>query len=184
MPERPARGHRDQRERGTRCGGGIRNAGSLTVGHSTLSDNTAGDGGALFNTALAVASVTGTLMNGNTATGVIFGGGAILNSGLLFMDTSTIDSNTAVKARGGGLNTTLLAFSGVGQTTFTNNTAGNLGGGIYNGGTTSLGGSQVRLNSAFNGGGIFSANLSVTLTTSIVRDNTPNNCVPVFSGCS
>jgi hypothetical protein len=162
-------------------GGGILNAGDLSVSASKFSGNTASNGGAVSNSPGGTATISGTLMNQNTTTGV--GGGAIINFASLFLSRSTVDSNSA-PVNGGGLNTQPLAISRIAQTTFTNNVAGSLGGGISNLGSTYLNGSQVRLNSGSSGGGIASGNNNVFLTTTIVRDNTPDNCQPVFAGCS
>src|SRR6266705_2633300 len=121
------------------------------------------------------------ILNGITA-GL---GGGIINSGLLTLSGSTVNANTA-PINGGGLNTQAAGITRIFQTTFTNNTSGSLGGGISNLGTTSLAGSQVRLNTGSAGGGIATGNNNITLTNTIVRDNTPDNCSPLntIPGCS
>ena len=164
-------------------GGGILNGGTLSVSQAKFSGNTAGNGGAVANSAAATATISGTLINNNTTTGV--GGGGIINSGLLTLSGSTVNANTA-PINGGGLNTQAAGITRIFQTTFTNNTSGSLGGGISNLGTTSLAGSQVRLNTGSAGGGIATGNNNVTLTNTIVRDNNPDNCSPLntIPGCS
>src|SRR6266571_3841882 len=136
-------------------GGGILNGGTLSVSQAKFSGNTAGNGGAIANSAAATATISATLINNNTTTGV--GGGGIINSGLLTLSGSTVNANTA-PINGGGLNTQAAGITRIFQTTFTNNTSGSLGGGISNLGTTSLVGSQVRLNTGSAGGGIATGN--------------------------
>ena len=164
-------------------GGGIQNAGTLFVSHSRLSGNNAGNGGGLANGAGATATVSSTLFNQNTTTGV--GGGAIINSGTLTLFNCVLDSNTA-PINGGGLNTQGAGVSRLIQSTVTHNTSGGLGGGISNLGTTSLDGSQVRLNTGSAGGGIATGNNNVTLRSSIVKKNSPDNCSPLntIAGCA
>ena len=164
-------------------GGGILNGGTLFISKSTLSGNNAGNGGGLANSAGATATVSNTLLNGNTTTGV--GGGAIINSGRLTLFNCVIDRNTA-PINGGGLNTQSAGLSVIFQSTFSHNTSGGLGGGISNLGTTSLNGSQVRFNTGSAGGGIATGNNNVTLRSSIVKKNSPDNCSPLntIPGCA
>ena len=72
------------------------------------------------------------------------------------------------------------------QSTFSHNTSAGLGGGISNLGTTSLNGSQVRFNTGSAGGGIATGNNNVTLRSSIVKKNSPDNCNPLntIAGCA
>lgn len=61
------------------------------------------------------------------------------------------------------------------------------GGGIFNAGWVNLIRSLVNLNDATAaGGGIFKDSGTVTLTNSIVKDNSPDNCSPPgsVSGCT
>ncbi len=164
-------------------GGGIQNAGRLTVGSSTITQNTAGNGGGVANLAGATASISSTLISQNTTTGV--GGGGIINSGFLTVFQGNILSNTA-PINGGGVNTQPGGISNINQTSVNNNVSGSLGGGLSNLGTTNLNGSQVRRNQASAGGGIATGNTNVHLVSTIVRDNTPDNCSPLNSipGCS
>ena len=90
-------------------GGGIANAGTLTVSNSTIAQNqaTAADGGAIDNTGtLTVANST---LSGNTATStgaVIGSAGAIMNAGTLIVAGSTLSSNTAPGGDGGSIKNT------------------------------------------------------------------------------
>ena len=166
----------------TSLGGGILDAGTLVVTSSRISGNKASNGGGVSVSAVGSATIASTLMNLNTTTGV--GGGAVIDFGTLRLVSSVLDSNTA-PINGGGLNVQPGGNAAGQQTTFTNNTSGGLGGGISNLGTLSLAGSQVRLNQASSGGGIATGNNNVTLVSTIIKKNTPNNCSPAntISGC-
>ena len=108
-----------------------------------------------------------------------------MNFGTLTLFKVVLDSNTA-KINGGGLNTQPSGVSRLFQSTVSHNTSLGTGGGISNLGTTSINGSQVRLNTGSSGGGIATGNNNVTLTSSIVKKNSPDNCDPLntIPGCS
>jgi hypothetical protein len=163
-------------------GGGIQNAGTLVLRHTTLSGNAAGNGGAVANAAGATATISRSLLNANTTTGV--GGGGFLNSGTLTVFGSVLSANTA-PINGGGVNTQASGITRLIQTTIDHNTSGSLGGGISNLGTTSLDRSLVTSNRGSAGGGIATSNTNVTLRRSIVRNNIPGNCSPLntIPGC-
>lgn len=106
-------------------GGGILNAATLRVTNSTIAQNSAQNGGGIYNY-LGIMTVTNSTLSGNTASG---GGGGIDNDvGTLTVTNSTLAGNAATNAGGGIFNTFLL--------TVTNSTlAGNAapsGGGIVN----------------------------------------------------
>ena len=133
-------------------GGGINNAGTLTLTNSTVRDNTALAGGGIFNQ--GTLTLTNSTVSGNAAPG----GGGIHNLGTLFLNRSTISDNTALA--GGGI------FNDVdGELTITNSTVGDntaqAGGGIWNQGTVALGNSTLSGNSAEGGGGISNATFGV-----------------------
>jgi len=117
-------------------GGGIDNAGHLTLNNDSVVKNTAGDGGGIFNDVNAklwLGGKSGTSINWNTANG--YGGGGIYNyKGWISSSNAEVDHNTAA----GG---TVIG-----------------GGGIFNhDGTVWLGGksgTSVNWNSAPDGGGI------------------------------
>jgi hypothetical protein len=161
-------------------GGGINNAGTLTVNDSTFTCNSANEG----------------TSGGNS------GGGGIYNSGTLMVNDSTFTDNSAPSGNGGGIwsdgtlmvnNSTFTsnsAFSGDGwgggiendgtlmvtNSTFTNNSAAYGGGGIFNDGTTvSVTNSTFTNNSAAYGGGIFNNVGVLTVTNTIVAGNTGND---------
>jgi hypothetical protein len=163
-------------------GGGIQNAGTLVLRHVTMSGNRAGNGGAVANAAGATATVSRSLLNANTTTGV--GGGGAINSGTLTVFGSVLSANTA-PINGGGVNTQSAGTTRLIQTTVDHNTSGGLGGGLSNLGTTSLDRTLVSANRGSAGGGIATGNTNVTLVRSIVRANIPDNCNPLntIPGC-
>jgi hypothetical protein len=163
-------------------GGGIRNAGTLTLAGVTLTDNTAANGGAIANLAGATATIAGSRLTLNTTTSV--GGGGVINSGVLTAVQSVISRNTA-PINGGGVNTQSSGNTRLVGSLVERNTSGSLGGGISNLGTTLVDRTVVRLNQGSAGGGIATGNTNVTLRSSVVRDNTPDNCNPqnTIPGC-
>jgi hypothetical protein len=108
------------------AGGGIFNAGSLTLSNSTVTGNHAGGGGGIQNGGTMI--MRGDTVNNNTAGP--FGGGGIGNTGHLTIINCTIAANQSLQ--GGG-----IANGGVlliGNSTVASNTvtgAGADGGGIY-----------------------------------------------------
>jgi predicted outer membrane repeat protein len=178
-------------------GGGILNAGTLTVTNSTLSGNSAsGAGGGILNSAGAALTITNSILSGNSASGGL-GGGAIRNDGsAVTITNSTLSGNSA--GNGGGIRTevgtltvTSSTFSGnsaflgggiliaVGSTvTITNSTLSansGTGGGIFNSGMLTVTNSTLSSNSTGStgsGGGIYNANPGmITLTTSTLSGN-------------
>ena len=121
-------------------------------------------------------------MTQNTTTGV--GGGGIINFGTLTLAESSISGNHA-PINGGGLNTQSAAISHITQSQIVNNVSGGLGGGLSNLGTTTISGSSVRFNKGSGGGGIATGNTNVTLQSSTVTSNAPDNCKPLntIPGC-
>jgi hypothetical protein len=166
----------------TGVGGGILNGGTLSIRNVTFSNNSAGNGGALSNSAGATATLNNATMAENTATGV--GGGGIINFGTLTLAESSLSSNR-VPINGGGLNTQPSGVSHVIQSQIVSNVSGGLGGGLSNLGTTTISGSSVRFNKGSSGGGIATGNTNVTLTRSTVTSNNPDNCNPLntIAGC-
>ena len=145
------------------AGGGILNDhGSLTITNSTLSGNTAGLGGGIYNngdtTAASLAIVNSTL-SANSAT---VDGGAVYNKGIgggaatLAVTNGTISGNTA-NGNGGGIynegNTLASAPLTVTDTTITNNRADN------------------DTSGAGTGGGLANVTATVTLRNTIVARN-------------
>lgn len=113
-------------------GGGILNRGTLSITNSIIRNNSAGNGGGLYNDS-GTLSIRDSLIAGNYTDG---GGGGIYNyEGVLTVRDSTVNGNTAEGDGGGG-----ILFDGslpgakttVSHSTISNNISdGDYGGGIY-----------------------------------------------------
>jgi hypothetical protein len=106
----------DPKTTGSGPGGGISNAGSLTVTNSTVSGNSAVLGGGIHNDSTPLTDGTLTLENSTVSGNFAATGGGISNSGLatLAMTNSTVSGNEA--QAGGGI------WNHVGTLTLTNST--------------------------------------------------------------
>jgi hypothetical protein len=135
-------------------GGGISNYGSITITGSALRGNSAGEGagGGIYNGGSA--TITGSTLSGNSA-GV---GGGIFNpgGGSVTITGSTLSGNSAI-----GFHVLFDYYYGV-------------GGGIYNGGGVTITGSTLSGNSADygygRGGGIYNGG-TATITGSTLSGN-------------
>jgi hypothetical protein len=158
-------------------GGGISNAGALTVSDSTLSGNSAesgffggGDGGGIDNTGTLTVSdstLSGNSVAGGPTTGGGSGGG-ISNAGALTVSDSTLSGNSALNGSGGGIDN--FGTLTVSDSTLSGNSAGGSGGGIDNFGTLTVTDSTLSGNSAVVGGGISNAG-TLTVTDSTLSGN-------------
>ena len=150
-------------------GGGIYNSGTLTVANSTFSDDSAGGyGGGIDNDgALTVANTT---FSNDSADA---GGGGILNEDALTVVNSTFSDDVAAPDGGGIFNIGTLT---VANSTFSDDSAGTAGGGIYDegGGTRTVANSTLSGNSASVGGGIYEDG-TLTLLSTIVAGNTADS---------
>jgi predicted outer membrane repeat protein len=148
-------------------GGGIANAGTLTVTNSMFSNNHAdGDvycgGGGIDNT--GTAHVSNSIFSGNRAH--CEGGGGILNHGTLIVSNSIFSGNSAAIYGGGIDNYGELIVS---NSTFSGNYSG-FGGGINNRHILTVSNSTFSNNSADYGGGIRS-NHTLTVSNSTFSRN-------------
>ncbi|GBC84338.1 hypothetical protein HRbin11_00763 [bacterium HR11] len=152
-------------------GGGISNAGTVTVTNSTFAGNSAHIlGGGIYN--VGVMKIINSTFAGNSATG----GGAIRNNSILTVINSTFAGNSA--GSGG-------AIENVGTITMTNctvsgNSAG-AGGGILNAGTLTMTNCTVSGNTSSGGGGIHNVG-TLNLNNSIVANNVSNGGHPDIDG--
>jgi hypothetical protein len=169
-------------------GGGILNSrGTLTLFRTTIMTNTADNGAGISNDSGRLV-VANTLVQGNTTRASGGGGGGLYNDGSLVIENSIVRGNRA-NTNGGGLYNGQGGRADLIQSTVDQNTAGSTGGGVFNAtdGRLILERTLVDFNVAGNGGGVFNAGIpsDVTLTGSIIRRNTPNNCAPTGSvlGC-
>jgi pimeloyl-ACP methyl ester carboxylesterase len=133
-------------------GGAISNSRDILVDNSRLSDNSASSGGGVYNSGFAVANNTS--ISENTATG---DGGGLANSGRITINRSTIVNNQA--RVGGGIDNMPSGLAEIFNSTISNNTASEIGGGVNNSRTMGIVNSTLSGNQAgLFGGGI--SNLS------------------------
>jgi hypothetical protein len=154
-------------------GGGISNAygnfsGTVTVSGGTISGNSATCGGGIFNDAAGTLTVSNnSTLSGNSAVD----GGGVYNLGTARLQDSALSGNTATE--GGGTYNGASSTLTVQGSTFTGNSAGDSGGGIYNLGTAAVQQSTLSGNTAGSaGGGIFNgASAALTIDDSMVCGN-------------
>jgi hypothetical protein len=149
--------------------GGIENSGTLTLDHSSVSNNTAYSwGGGIRNN--GILTLQSSSVSGNKDIGPTANGGGIHNGGTLTLIDSLVSGNTA-DGGGGGINnggTATLA-----NTSISGNNAP-YGGGIRNSWKLTLNNSTVSNNAAaYHGGGIANESFGVaTLTNTTINSNT------------
>lgn len=171
-------------------GAGIYNDHStLTLSNCTLSGNSTGDGGGIYNDGGVSGSAALTVVNSTVSGNMAFNGGGIFNDGLggsatLTVIASTISDNLARKHGGGIFNEGLggSATLTVVASTLSGNSADVFGGGIYNDGsffgsaTLTVSASTLSGNSAHLGGGIFNdgsgGSATVKISASTLSGNT------------
>ncbi len=160
-------------------GGGVANSGAtlshLTLSHSSVSSNTATNGGGIFSSGVgAITDIRDTMISGNSATAA---GGGVYNNGIMTISGSTLDHNHArsgggVDHGGGNLHMT--------NDTISSNTASDNGGGFYNRSSATL--THVTLSGNIaqgpdTGGNIFNDEALLTLQNSIVANaDADGNC--------
>jgi hypothetical protein len=159
--------------------GGVANGGNAVLNNSKIDNNTAShtSGAGIVNHGSMILNKSE--VNGNTAagSGPFASGGGIINA----------------QGPPGASNTAILTIN---NSQVNNNRAGGDGGGIANGvplggpmpligGPVTLNHSQVNGNTAAHGGGIFNSGGTITLASTSVTSNSPDNCEPLSSiaGC-
>jgi hypothetical protein len=150
-------------------GGGILNFGAVTLTSSALTGNTAelGNGGGIASGpgAGAAATFTSSTLSGNTAVEGS-GGGLYSQGGTATLTSTPVNGNASLLGNGGGI-ATINAVLTITSSPVSSNAvslAGGKGGGVYRQGTP-----------------------AVTVTTSPISGNTPNNCtgsVPPVPNCT
>jgi hypothetical protein len=152
-------GRADDEDATAEDGGGVYNAGSLTLMDVTVGSCLAyGSGGGVFNAAGGTLTVVDSSIGSNRATW----GGGLASEGQLDLHSSRLLTNHAIDD-GGGLYTTGLAE--LGETLISGNES-DAGAGVYNAGTLTADGLLVTGNRAtVTGGGLQNA-LSATATVS------------------
>ncbi|GAA1009650.1 hypothetical protein GCM10009564_25520 [Streptomyces thermogriseus] len=160
-------------------GGGIlvTGNGTLTVDCSVIRDNTAAFGGGIGVASGSQAHVSESVVRDNSSTQ---NGGGLVNNGTLTVRSSQISRNTAGGAGGGIASIGTLTITTSNLVDNTAQTGGGIATGVPTvpGGTTTVSFSNVSQNQAANNnpGGIYNNNGIVTLQSTVVAGNTPNNC--------
>jgi CSLREA domain-containing protein len=164
-------------------GGAIRNISSLTVLDSTFTANSAQNGGAVYS--IGTLEVSGSTFRANATGGIApfaGGGGGIFSTSAASIATSTFAENFAANGGGIGGNGTLDVLN----STLTGNTALNDGGGITFVGSflgvaaATITGNRANTNedATGDGGGISVGAGVLLLQTSIVAENETGDGVP------
>jgi hypothetical protein len=145
-------------------GGGIYNAGTLTVTNCTIDNSFADwDGGGIFSD--GAMTVTNSTIDDNSTFNSGDGGG-IYNGGTLTVTNSTIDDNSS--SNGGGIyyeGTLTVASSSI------YNNRGGYGGGINGSGALTVTNTSIYDNSAGFGAGMICGSGPVTVANSSIYDN-------------
>ena len=149
-------------------GGGVYNAGTLTVNNSTFSGNSAlGLGGAIRNYGTLI--VNNSTFSGNSG----YGSGAISNPGTATIQNSTFSGNSDISVSYGGGGAIRSAGSlTIVNSTFSGNSANGGNGGAINAGNLTLINDTFSGNSSKTGGGGVSITGTATLKNNIFANNT------------
>ena len=164
-------------------GGGIYNhGGTVTVQNSILSDNVAGyGGGGIYNFSGSTLTVKNCTFSTNWAWN--FGGG-IFNEGYLWLENSTLFSNTASYGYGGSLSSYgSTASTTILNSTLSENSAYYLGGGLYYWGGSQLQYWNTIIAHSSSGGDCVNAGTIITNVNNLVEDGScSTNGVNFLSG--
>ena len=169
----------DQNSSGS-MGGAIANmsgntdyTGEINITDSGFTENTAGNGGAVWNGTNGKVNITNSTFSNNTAMledHSLQQGGAITNGGEMTITDSTFEDNTANKRGGAIFNSGTLTVNGG---SFDGNKAGN-GGAIYNAtnATLKITGTSFTNNTAAGwGGAILNSGATITVTDARFENN-------------
>lgn len=171
-------------------GGGILNAGTLTISSSVLSENAGTTGGGINNVVGATLTITDTTISSN-GRNLAGRGGGIYNSGDLAIFNCTIVGNNASSnnvGEGGGIFNSETGTATIASSTIRSNVVapvpGPRGGGIYNLGTLTVTNSAITENSALVthgggltpivsgvGGGIYNGSATMSITNTTISGN-------------
>ncbi len=180
--------------------GAIRNEGTMNISGTSIKRND-GDGiGGIHNSATGIMTIKTSTITDNTASNNGIGG--IRNEGKMELHNTLVQSNIGAES-GGLLNSGEMSIT---KSVFTGNEGGtgSTAGGIHNSGQMTISKSVIAFNKTFAGAGIFNVrdlflehtvifnnkaesdggagiknvrNGRLTLTETLVTDNTPANCV-------
>jgi len=154
-------------------GGAIYNAGNLGLRFSTVtsSSSTTGGGG-IYNVGLV--SISDSLIEGNTAP---IGGGILNDGSATLFSLSNVSYNTATASGGGGIESTNAASRlFIYDSTISNNSSFEAGGGVEAGGLeVVIYGSTFEQNTARNGGGLYLCSASNQFESNLITQNSAIN---------
>ncbi len=151
-------------------GGAIYNNGMLTINGSTLSNNNSGQGGAVENSGTLMLQNSTFSSNSSTGSAGAIGNAATGNATVIG-STFSNDAASGVSGQGGAINS--AGALTITQSSFTSNTAAGSGGAVYNSSVStplSVVDSVFTGNQASAGGAIFTAT-AATLTGSTLSAN-------------
>jgi hypothetical protein len=163
--------------------GTVRSDGIVTtaeIDNSSLSGNSADEGGAMFIASGGTVKLVTDYLAGNEA----ILGGAIYAHGLgLFVGASDLTRNSAIQ--GGGIYNDASAQMEIAGSKLELNSAITKGGAISNYGASLLQNSEVESNTAPQGGGIWQGGGTTVAVITQITGNLANNCRPLASipGC-
>jgi hypothetical protein len=163
---------------GENCGGGISNAGTLTLTGVSLMLNLAGRGGGICNQAGTVTLLSSSLERN----GSFYGGGLYATAGTINIAQTAFIHNVGYY-KGGGIYYH-SGFSNLHAVTFTDNASVGHGGAIFNLASLTLTQAALTSNQAVVGGGIYNGN-NLTLVDSTLNGNracVQGVCDPSTSG--
>ncbi len=171
---------------GSLHGGGIVNAGTLTVNNSVVSSNSAGDsGGGIYNSPLSTLNLSRSTVDGNFLTSSGAGGGVYCD-GTLQISQSTLSNNTATYGGGIYVDEGMLFVT---NSTIMLNHAVVHGGGIYNLKTSNIYNTTIVFNQAAmdeasggTGGGVYNAS-TFNWRNSVMAGNYLSNS-PTYNDCT
>jgi fibronectin-binding autotransporter adhesin len=149
-------------------GGGIFNQGTLQLSGTIVSDNFAPNAGGIWNDHQGVLTITHSTISGNSA-GETGAAGGIGNLGVLEVVHSTVRENEAQIA-GGISSGGPAARATITHSRIVANRAEIAAGGISNGGTLVIADSEISGNSSWEGGGLWNGG-TLELTRSTVSGN-------------
>ena len=162
--------------KGASYGGGVTNAGTLTMNGCTVRNSSAsGSGGGVWNE--GTLKMTDCTIESNTC---VYGGGGVGNNRDLTMENCVVKGNTStfMTHDGGGISTWGTAT--IKKCTITGNTA-DYGGGVQNRGTLNMFSSTVTGNTARRSGGGMYVCVGTKLFAVTVMNNTPDQMYGAYS---
>ncbi len=175
------------RGNGGEPGGAVNNTGTLTVTTSTFSGNGAGaGGGGIYNTSAGTLSVTDSLLNNNQAVRAVVGniipmGAGLYNAGRAALRNVTLSGNSTVGGFGYGGGVYNQGTLELTSCTLGGNSGG-YGGGFYNTATLAVSGCTLSGNTSAFGGGLWNNSPTMTVRNTIVAKNTANGTGPDVNG--